>query len=220
MSRDDEVQQKRDLVGDFFEGLSAKLFGGEVQSSGVNNEQTGAPDIINSGENQVYEVKSTNRRDWAKIQPEQVGHYRNLRQQESPLKNPEVYYMFWSYQKKRTTPLLIRGLQSTLIRCHKAVLILSLDIVEAGLRHWPRSGSKGWPEYCGLTGTERRKFFKYSGSSLSSLSLDPEDYVVKERKFRGRRYLGEAMDGFRGKLIYHKSLNGLKVFSGNVNTRN
>lgn len=218
--RKEEVQQKRDLVGDFFEHLSARIFGGEVQQKGGSDSENGAPNIINWKENQAYEVKAITRGDWLKVQPNQVAHYGNFKQQVFPLDNPEVYYFFWSYERDRKSPLIINDLEATLVQSHKAVLILSLDVVEAGLKIWKKSGSNGWPEYAALSGPDRRSFFTEPKLTLRNLFLNPENYFIEEKKFGARKHLGKKMAGFRARAIYNKDLNGLSVFQGNVSSGN
>lgn len=211
MGEGELLEQKRDLVGRYFVGLSAAVFGGEAQDNGTNDCDTGAPDVINWDENQAYEIKATRRGDWAKISPSQYEHYVNLQNGTFPLDHPEVYYVFWSYQHPRKERLEIDTLNGVLSQAHKAALVISLDVLAAGIGIWPRSGSKGWPEYVALTGPTRRAFFKSPGTVVTGLGLTTADYRLGEKAFAARTHKGVGVTPFRVKYVANKNLNGLSA---------
>ena|SRR3989344_5164481 len=204
--------RKRTIVGNYFENLTAYLFGGKVQNGG-NDSEFGTPDVSNYREQQIYEVKAIQRRDFAKIELEQARHYRNLIDAAFPTQ-PEAYYFFWVYTPPNNYPgRKLDDLENLLTSVHKALLILSFDIVEAGVRGWSHhGGSNGWAEYAAFRGSTRRQFYQDDNSALRNLDLHPEDYVKKEKEFRKRRYLKLELPGFRAKIIHQKDLRGLPAF--------
>lgn len=202
------------FIGEFYANLTASIFGGTVSGNGVNNSEQGNPDIINEKRNQVYESKGAINTDVHKISSNQVGHYQSITQSSTPiLDRPEAYYFLWTYGPRGVAKLSEPELFTKLLRGTNSLLVLSLDVLEAGVNssaQWPTTGSRGWKPYHMLTPTTRATFFTNPITELTRLGLPALDYRMSSKITKSVPFKGGVVNDFKHVQIYHKSLRGLQ----------
>ncbi len=201
------------FIGEFYANLTASIFGGTISGNGVNNSEQGNPDVINSSRNQVYESKGAMHHDVHKIYAEQVGHYKSITQSSAPLDHPEAYYFLWTYGPRGVAGLSESELRTKLLAGTKSLLVLSLDILEAGVscsKPWPITGSRGWKPYHMLTPTTRNSLATNPILELTRLGLPAHDYHMISRVVKDTEYQEDVVNDFKQVQIYHKSMRGLQ----------
>lgn len=212
MGKDTRPEMKKTIVGDFFEDLTTHLFGGETQDNGRNDYNIGAPDIINWERNQAYEVKATYRQDVHKIPAEQVEHYKELQKAEFPMENPEVYYFMWNYRDKKDFEILAHDkMKRPLAKSEKSLMVVSLDIIVAGVKVWPTSCFQGQTPYHRINSETRRKFRKEYANALVDIGLNPNDFSFRRFRLDERKYKRFNLPQFSITIIQNKNLRDVKL---------
>lgn len=174
------MDEKRVQIGNLFVKLSARIFGGEVQANGINDSNNGNPDIIHWEKNQAYESKGSISSDHHKISPEQVGHYRSFIDSDFPLTDGEAYYLFWQHSKRGVSKFQGNKLEKQVVNNINRLLIVSLDIVEAGLNLWDSTGEDcSWGKTYMFKSSQRRALTYESEAELERMNLNPLDYNIE-----------------------------------------
>jgi hypothetical protein len=207
----------REHVGRVFVGLTAGIFGGEIQSDS-NNSETGAPDIIHWSRNQAYESKGSISTDHHKIRPEQIEHYGNLMKQEFPLDNPEVYYFLWQHKRRtdregRLSSFSGKKLERNLISKINRLLIVSYDVIEAGSRVWDTTGENSWGTQYMFRASERTRLTNETEKTLSDFfNLNPCDYNISTIEVPANLYSYGGVDipEFSIRKVINKEWKGVR----------
>jgi hypothetical protein len=207
------MYEKRVLIGSLFVNLSTKIFGGEIQKNGINDPHNGSPDIINWERNQAYESKGSISSDHHKISPEQVSHYRNLIDSDFPLDQGEAYYFLWQHSKRGISRYSGNELEKEVISNIKRLLIVSLDVVEAGLKVWQSTGEGCcWGKTYMFRSSERKALVMNTFSELERMGLNPENYKIDSEIIRKGNYKYKWWDvpNLEIKKIIRRGLRGVE----------
>ena len=177
MSMNTENMGVRDKIGKIFVNLTQRIYGGEINNNG-NSQETKNIDIIGWEKNQAYESKASITSDHHKIQAHKIREYQELKDQQFPLDNPEIYFMFWQYRGRGISKVDDDNLERKVISNTKKLLVVSFDIIEKGIEFWHLTGKNSWGATYQLKCSERKRLMEDTNNELRKMELDPRNYTI------------------------------------------
>lgn len=114
-------------------------------------------------------------------------------------------------QKKEFAPLAHDEIEKPLIKSAKSLMVVSLDVITAGVKAWPTSCFPGGTPYHRVNSETRRIFRKSHREALSDLGLNPRDYDFQRFRLEGRKYKRFNLPSFSITIVQNNKLRGVEL---------
>jgi len=185
-------------IGDYFEFLVQGIYGGMLREQYYPNENNLLiePDLINISHKNIFESKSVFAGEVLKIEDFQLAKYIYLQKVFKNKESNKYPIITYEISKHRVSKLSARfknkPLEFFVGECSKNILsyislplsvISKIHLSEKDKNFISRGGENWHSTYTSLTSTGLNLFIAYPEEALSRIKLNPEDYIIKKRKF-------------------------------------
>ncbi len=213
-----QVNYAQEILRDFYESVAKAIFSGESRNR--QKEQGIEPDLSDSERARYIEVKATGHTRRVMLKDGQMEKYETLQVSNFPIPNPRIYVVIFRYAAreihKEVKGFSTKEVINYLTKNTSFMLGLPYSLAH-NIHKQGYSGNGNVTRFAGEKGTPCTylstrlidQFFTDPQAAISSLSLDPNNFLIRKTKIGALRVNRFSLTPFPMTMIkdsdkYHK----------------